>query len=145
MRTCRVCSKEKQEADFYACRAKDGKEHRMRVCVGCYNAKGRERRMARIEEVREYDRKRAKTTAWRIRSKALNESWKKRNPDKARAHNYLHFAVRVGMVVRRPCEVCGSSEHVHAHHDDYSKPIEVRWLCAAHHSQVHHASRTTHA
>lgn len=25
-----------------------------------------------------------------------------------------------------------------AHHDDYAKPLEVRWLCALHH-QRHHA------
>jgi len=33
--------------------------------------------------------------------------------------------------------VCGSSEYIHAHHDDYDKPLDVRWLCAAHHKQWH--------
>lgn len=37
---------------------------------------------------------------------------------------------------RQPCEICGKSK-VHAHHDDYLKPLNVRWLCQAHHSQWH--------
>ena len=35
------------------------------------------------------------------------------------------------------CEICGNPK-VDAHHDDYSRPRDVRWLCRAHHRQ-HHA------
>lgn len=45
-------------------------------------------------------------------------------------------AVRIGYLVRQPCEVCGNLT-VDAHHDDYSKPLEVRWLCRTHHGQLH--------
>lgn len=38
---------------------------------------------------------------------------------------------------RMPCEKCGSSDTVHAHHDDYSKPLDVRWLCPQHHREWH--------
>jgi hypothetical protein len=36
----------------------------------------------------------------------------------------------------KPCEVCGALP-THAHHDDYSRPLEVRWLCPLHHRQEH--------
>ena len=38
--------------------------------------------------------------------------------------------------MKRPCENCGALE-VEAHHDDYDKPLEVRWLCRHDHRQLH--------
>ena len=49
----------------------------------------------------------------------------------------VNLAILRGDLVRQPCEVCGKSKG-HAHHDDYSQPLKVRWLCPAHHRQ-HHA------
>src|SRR5690606_109968 len=37
-------------------------------------------------------------------------------------------AIRSGHLLKQPCEVCGKMK-VDAHHDDYAKPLEVRWLC----------------
>ena len=60
----------------------------------------------------------------------------KNNPVKTRAREKFHAAVRYGKIKRQPCEVCGK-EKAHGHHDDYLKPLEVRWLCAVHHKEVH--------
>ena len=48
-------------------------------------------------------------------------------------------AVRDGRLIPQPCEKCGASP-THAHHDDYSKPLDVRWLCPVHHAEHHHAA-----
>mgnify|MGYP001611599223 CR=1 FL=1 len=45
-------------------------------------------------------------------------------------------AIQDGVLVREPCEVCGNPK-VDGHHDDYSKPLDVRWLCRSHH-RLHH-------
>jgi len=45
-------------------------------------------------------------------------------------------AIKCGLLVRKPCEVC-SEEKVDAHHDDYTKPLDVRWLCRKHHNEHH--------
>lgn len=62
-----------------------------------------------------------------------------RNPHKRRAHRALWAAIRRGDVQRRPCEVCGAVK-VDAHHDDYDKPLEVRWLCRIHHRNQHQSA-----
>lgn len=55
----------------------------------------------------------------------------------ARAHAAVTKALKCGDLERKPCEVCGSVINVHAHHDDYAKPLDVKWLCPIHHKQEH--------
>lgn len=54
----------------------------------------------------------------------------------ASPHLAVHKAVRDGLIARKPCEVCGNKRVV-AHHDDYTKPLELRWLCHSHHALEH--------
>lgn len=42
---------------------------------------------------------------------------------------------------RGPCDVCAETLYVEAHHDDYSKPLQIRWLCRNHHAQLEGAKR----
>jgi len=51
-------------------------------------------------------------------------------------------ALKYGRLIRRPCEMCGDKV-VEAHHDDYSKPLDVRWLCKGHHVE-HHMKERNH-
>lgn len=46
------------------------------------------------------------------------------------------MAVHRGTLERLPCEVCGALNS-QGHHADYSKALEVRWLCPQHHADVH--------
>ena len=61
-----------------------------------------------------------------------SQQWKKNNIEKVRAHWKLNQAVRSGKIKKQPCEICKDTI-VHAHHDDYTKPLDVRWLCPACH------------
>ena len=55
---------------------------------------------------------------------------------KVKAYNAVYWAVSKGKLKRLPCEVCGL-EKSEAHHDDYEKPLDVRWLCKKHHTEHH--------
>lgn len=60
----------------------------------------------------------------------------KPDPVKKRAGHIVYTEVRAGRLIPQPCEVCGAPK-TDAHHDDYSKPLDVRWLCRIHHSREH--------
>ena len=55
---------------------------------------------------------------------------------KENARARTKMAVRRGHLTRQPCEVCGAAD-TEAHHDDYSRPLDVRWLCRPHHLAHH--------
>lgn len=64
--------------------------------------------------------------------------------DDDRAQHLVEAAIKKGILVPRPCEVCGDDgrmrdgrRRVQAHHDDYNKPLEVRWLCQRDHHAWH--------
>lgn len=57
--------------------------------------------------------------------------------EREKASGKVQTAIRKGLLIRQPCERCGSTERIHAHHDDYSKPLDVMWLCPLHHRQRH--------
>lgn len=64
------------------------------------------------------------------------EKWARDHPQAVWAHACLRSALNRGLIEREPCEVCGSDE-VDGHHDDYDKPMDVRWLCRKHHKAEH--------
>lgn len=57
---------------------------------------------------------------------------------RANARAYLKEYVKRGKVAKLPCEVCGTADYVEGHHEDYTKPLHVRWLCRLHHNMVTH-------
>ncbi|RUU22662.1 hypothetical protein EN883_18610 [Mesorhizobium sp. M7A.F.Ca.AU.002.06.1.1] len=63
-------------------------------------------------------------------------AWREENPVAYKAQTAVSNAVRDGRLFKQPCEFCGDDE-VHAHHRDYTKPLEVVWLCPKCHHRLH--------
>jgi hypothetical protein len=59
----------------------------------------------------------------------------RRNPEKVAAREAVQKAIRKGLLTEQPCEECGAKAQ--AHHEDYSKPLDVIWLCPIHHKKRH--------
>jgi hypothetical protein len=57
-------------------------------------------------------------------------------PYKNRAHQLVGDAIREGRLKREPCTKCGNPKG-EAHHEDYSKPFEITWLCKGCHMKRH--------
>ena len=75
-------------------------------------------------------------------------SWRaKNNGPVGQSHLAVLRAIRTGALVRPDvCENCGHPSGgvglINAHHDDYSKPLSVRWLCGSCHKRVHNGNLT---
>lgn len=83
-----------------------------------------------------YERDRSKKKS--RRAKALDYQRKRRanRPDRDAAYRKVRYAIMSGNLERKPCEKCGDV-NTEAHHDDYSRPLDVRWLCYGCHLLVH--------
>jgi ribosomal protein S27AE len=75
-----------------------------------------------------------------------NREWRKRNP-RTEEDNFkdnvrvkTRYRILRGILKKEPCEKCGEIK-VEAHHDDYNKPFEIRWLCVFHHHEHHSKKR----
>src|SRR3990167_1357767 len=66
-----------------------------------------------------------------------SRKWRAQHPEKRRAHKAVEAARRAGLLVKQACVVCGTPDDVHAHHADYSCPLDVVWLCRPCHSNEH--------
>ena len=147
MKVCKGCKEEKSPSCFY--RNKTTRDRLAQYCKLCSSAKCREWREKNKERLREYESKRAKTEKRillnksyasredvRARFRVKRNDWKKKNKRKKQAHEMVLYHLGKGTLKRSPCSVCGSLK-VDAHHCDYSKPLDVMWLCRAHHMQWH--------
>lgn len=136
-KACFKCKREQDVEEFYRHpRMADG---RLGKCKECTKADVAANRVARIEHYREYDRRRFHENPRRRAAHAASlRRTRERYPEKVQAWYLVGNAIRDGRLVRQPCEVCGSTKS-EAHHDDYSRPLDVRWLCKLHHEEAHHA------
>jgi hypothetical protein len=62
--------------------------------------------------------------------------WNNTHREARIAHRAVAAALKAGTLRRGKCETCGSLR-TEAHHDDYSKPLDVRWLCRGDHLRLH--------
>jgi len=131
MKTCFKCKKTKELSEFYEHpRMRDG---HLNKCKECAKADVRCNRVRRIDYYLKYEKCRNGTPNRRaLRREAL----RRRDPVKRAANVAVSNALRDGRLVRQPCQVCGAPK-AEAHHDDYTKPLQVRWLCFKHHRELH--------
>lgn len=86
------------------------------------------------ERVREYQRRTRKRHA--EARKAEQRRIRADFPTKYQARNAVSNALRKGTLIRQPCAQCGDMKS-HGHHEDYTKPLDVVWLCPLHHKARH--------
>ena len=70
------------------------------------------------------------------------QRWERSNPAGRPAHRLVHLAIKSGKLERpNRCDDCGLERRVEAHHEDYSRPLWVKWLCRSCHRRRHSSKR----
>lgn len=101
-------------------------------CKECTKYSVKKNRKDNIEYYRKYDRDRGNRQGY-----GYIKEYREKYPNKYKAHTMVNNAIRAGKLFNQCCEICGKKEIVHAHHDDYLKPLNVRWFCVPHHHEWH--------
>jgi|ERR1041385_3145838 transposase-like protein len=151
LRTCTKCGAMKP-LEEYARRGED----RSPQCKECGRTYAREYRRKNGDMLRAKDRARSdrnKTPEAKVRMKGYTKAWRRRNPEyrspsygkqygmvtpeARRAQQAVRRALLSGKIQRpETCSRCGGSDsRIEASHADYSKPLEIRWLCASCHRE----------
>jgi hypothetical protein len=135
MPTCRVHGP-LPASEFY-----DGYSGVCKACC-CKRVKERRERLLNDPEWVAAERQRCREKAKRQKPSAnpgASKRWARKNPLKRRAQVAANNALRSGMLPRRDaCECCGrTGVPLQKHHHDYSRPLEVVWLCTACHGLEH--------
>lgn len=161
MRKCCSCGLDKPLSDFYKNKSKPlGHSYECKECAKKY-------RQANKERIKEYHRKYRKENRDIINAKMkerrkknpekkrdesreyytenkdiiLNrlKDWRESNPEKTKTHCKTNYAQKIGAIIQpQKCEECGEiTDKLDKHHEDYSKPLDVEWLCKSCHRQLH--------
>ncbi len=134
MKKCTRCKEEKNSSEFQKrAMSRDGLTSACKKCLSGYD-KSRALLPHRVQARKNY----LNTEKGRASSGRAKKRWAESNVVKRAAHIILGNALRSGGIVKLDkCEECGSDKKLHGHHDDYSQPLGVRWLCTKCHTEWH--------
>jgi hypothetical protein len=156
MKQCKDCGQVKPMDEFY--RHSSMVDGHLNICKSCkieYQAK-----RSTIPEVRE--REKVSSRQWATTDKGRESHrkfqnsekgreskarWKRDHPDLVARYNDVsrsRFPDKISArytagkkVPLQSCVICNTTEGIHRHHNDYTKPLEVVFLCSKHHGEIH--------
>ena len=153
MKTCKECNVEMPLSNFYVhAGMKDG---HLNKCKECVKSRVDKYAKANPEKTKEWARNYFNSEAGKekakkylltdkgkeIRKKAL-DSYRKNHPIKDLARYLVKYEIQCGRLFRPSvCSCCKAECKPHGHHNDYTKPLEVEWLCEQCHKQWHRKNK----
>ena len=125
MKTCSKCGIDKEPEDFHKNKSQsDGLQSQCNNCRRAYRQT-------------EAGRKYWKSKAGKSTHQKACRKYRQDHPDREKAVSIVNNAIKMGKLLRPfVCEDCSTEVSVEAHHEDYSKPLEVNWLCKKCHEKL---------
>jgi len=130
----KVCSLELFSKDS---NTNDGLKCWCKICDNKHKREYHRKNKCKIYKVKKIWRNTVNGKKYLIRNSA---NMRKKYPEKYLARLIVRNALRNGLLIKDKCSVCGE-EKIHAHHNDYNKPLDIRWFCPKHHYLEHRKER----
>jgi DNA-binding transcriptional regulator YiaG len=87
---------------------------------------------------REAERASSRRHYWKHRAEKIAAVMIAQKTIAGRARSLFQRAMLRGEITRpETCSRCGARGRIHGHHTDYSKPLDVVWLCSLCHGEAH--------
>lgn len=149
---CKKCLKKKSLNDFYVHGGmSDG---RLSFCKECIKKNVRNHYYKNIDVIRESERKRYQkrknNPEYKKRVKETLRLWYKNNRARANELNKAYYKRhglprninrKLSESIPNNCEICNVEKSkvfaLHGHHENYSKPFNVKWICPSCHGKLH--------
>jgi hypothetical protein len=132
---CFKCGELKERSDFYVHR--EMADGLLGKCKECCKKDVKENYKLNREKFSLYEKKRNQKPERKAKKLIYQANRRARNPEKERTRYLTTNAIRDGRLIKKPCIYC-NSEKVQAHHHDYSKPLDVIWVCFTCHREREH-------
>jgi len=104
-------------------------------CKKCTKTDVRQNRVENIDFIKEYDKLRELRPKRKEDKRIATLKYREKHPEKYKARTAVGNALRDKRLFKHPCCVCGEKK-VQAHHEDYTKPLQVIWVCIKHHRDI---------
>jgi hypothetical protein len=154
---CKVCHVDKPENDFY----KAGNKYYHHSCKECWKIMVLKWR--KENPLREREAKRRWASKHREHNREYYARWYKENgrlratrqremvkeyaeefPERISAYHKLFYRIKTGLIIKPvKCSVCNQKKRLIGHHEDYTQPLGVTWLCSSCHRLRHLELRKT--
>lgn len=127
MKKCKDCKRIKSINNFYRSQGE---------CKTCTKKRVSKNYRKNIEYYKNYDQKRNQTEERKNDFLRYQKTKRLKYRGRSRAYNKVAYAIKSGKLIKEPCLKCGDIK-TQAHHEDYRKPLMVKWLCFKHHKEIH--------
>lgn len=138
MKHCLSCDTIREMSEWYKNKGKpDGYASVCKYCADIATRRWRRENppnAEKVKHIKKVHKKYVEENPDKVSSS--KKEYNQRNRWKRAVLNRVRRAIRSGKLVRESCVVCGE-RNTHAHHEDYSKPLDVVWLCRKHHDVRH--------
>ena len=133
-KSCSKCGEVKPLEDFHVKkRATCGRTPRCKTCTA------EDKLVYRGNQVvSDSTRARKEKKDYPDKVRARKNRWAHANREKKSAHMRVYLAIKSGLVLKPDtCSRCKTPGDLEGHHEDYSRPLTVEWLCRTCHARVH--------